>query len=379
MNIKNLFFILFFIIIIFNKKILQFLDPSPPLGDNLAFLSRLFSFISLICLIGFFLIRFKKKKFFIINKSLLFLIVFVTVDIFFSLIGFGNFLKNKEHLIRRHPSPYDMFAPKPNIRAHNSFGFKGENFKRINDPSILKIAFFGGSTGYNGAPPIINRVGKILKDNEINNFIYNFSSTSSNHTQHKHRLLKFLDYNFDLIIFYGGGNETEGYYLYDPRPGFPYNFYFKSFSELNPFRAFLISFSSFFGEIENRTGLITGLNKLQKIKYSFETWSDKITDQYEKDILMSKKISMAQTKTNFCKNTKFMAVIQPLNFENKDQLKMIEKIIDRMDSYNFFYNYSDLKKNVVFTDRIHIDNDSKEIVASQLKSDIIKIISKCSN
>ena len=41
---------------------------------------------------------------------------------------------------------------------------------------------------------------------------------------------------------------------------------------------------------------------------------------------MSKKISMAQTKTNFCKNTKFMAVIQPLNFENKDQLKMIEKM-----------------------------------------------------
>ena len=379
MNLRNLFFIIFFIIIIFNKKILQYLDPSPPLGDNIVFLSRLLSFISLICLIGFCLISFKKITYLIINKSLLFVIVFVTIDILFSFVGFGNFLKNDEHLIRRYPSPYDMFAPKPNVRAHNSFGFKGENFKTINDPNILKIAFFGGSTGYNGAPPIINRVGKILKDNEINNFVYNFSSTSSNHTQHKHRLLKFLDFDFDIVIFYGGGNETEGYYFYDPRPGFPYNFYFKSFSELNPLGAFLISYSSFFGEIENRTGLITGLNKLQKMKYSFETWTDKITDQYEQDILISKKISMTQNTNNFCKNKEFMAVLQPLNFENKDQLRMVEKIIDRMNNYNFFYNYSDLKKDVVFTDRIHIDNDSKEIVAQRLAYDIKDIVKKCKN
>ena len=97
------------------------------------------------------------------------------------------------------------------IKAFEKISIKSKNyiensfkiaFKIINDPSVLKIAFFGGSTGYNGAPPIINRVGKILKDNEINNFVYNFSSTSSNHTQHKHRLLKFLDYNFHLCFFF---------------------------------------------------------------------------------------------------------------------------------------------------------------------------------
>ena len=43
---------------------------------------------------------------------------------------------------------------------------------------------------------------------------FNFSSVSSNHNQHLHRLLKYTDLNFDLVIFYGGFNETIQTYLY---------------------------------------------------------------------------------------------------------------------------------------------------------------------
>ena len=56
--------------------------------------------------------------------------------------------------------------------------------------------------------------------------VYNFGSVSSNHSQHVHRLIEFSDrYSFDLVIFYGGGNETFQYANYDPRPGYPYIFF----------------------------------------------------------------------------------------------------------------------------------------------------------
>lgn len=373
-NIEYFFFVI--IVFLINENTLERIDQTPPLSDKSIFISRIISYF----IILFFLtykILFSEKFVNFCKKLIVTIIFFVLIDIFFSIIGFGNFYIQDEYLKRRYPSPYDMFAPQPNIRAHNSLGFKGEEFKYINNSQILKIGFFAGSTGYNGAPPIANRVQDLLRLDGINNFVYNFSSTSSNHTQHKHRLLKYLDYDFDLIIFYGGGNETEGYYFYDPRPGYPHSYYFKSFSELNPFKAYLIRYSSFFGEIENRTGLLTGLNELKKIKQDFQNWSDQVSNQYEKDINHSKIISFNTNSKNYCRESKFMAVFQPLDFKDDKQILMVNKIKKKMKFYDFFYDYSDLKEKVVFTDRIHVDNDSKQIIAERLTADIKKIIGKC--
>ena len=76
-------------------------------------------------------------------------------------------------------------------------------------------SFFGGSTGYNGNPPISDLIENL--NNIIKVKTYNFSSVSSNHNQHLHRLLKYSNLKFDLIIFYGGFNETIQTYS---RPGF---------------------------------------------------------------------------------------------------------------------------------------------------------------
>ena len=380
LKIDYIFFIL--IIILFNENTLAKFDTAPPLSDGAVFISRMIIFfctlIFIICQI------FLSKNFILYIRNLfIFLSLFVILDIFFSIIGFGNLFKQNEYLSRRYPSPYDMFSAKPNVKAHNSYGFKGKEFIKNPKKNLVSIAFFGGSTGYNGAPPIVDRLSKLLKEEGIENIFYNFSSTSSNHTQHKHRLLKNLDFKYDIVIFYGGGNETEGYYLYDPRPGFPYNFYYKVMSETRPFMNFLIKNSSFFGEIENRTGYFSGVNKIKVIKNNFKNWSDKIAEQYKKDVAESKKIVQHLVTPNYCNKSSFISVLQPLNFKDSAQIAMVEKIRNKMNKLDFFYDYSFLAKKVTFAmnrkDRIHITNDSKEIVASQLKSDIIKIISKCSN
>ena len=110
---------------------------------------------------------------------------------------------NQEN-IERYPTPSDTFRGKPNVRDHNSFGFRGEF---DDEADSYNVAIFGGSTTYHGNPPIINLVANELEAQGISIDTFNFSSVSSNHS-HVHRLLEFSDrYRFDLVIFYGGVNE----------------------------------------------------------------------------------------------------------------------------------------------------------------------------
>ena len=77
---------------------------------------------------------------------------------------------------------------------------------------------FNGSTGYTGSPPIPELLSQHLSNNGIENVVYNFSVNSSNHNQHIHRLTKYINFHYDVVIFYGGNNESLQYLQYDTRP-----------------------------------------------------------------------------------------------------------------------------------------------------------------
>ena len=147
------------------------------------------------------------------------------------LMGLGYHLVTTSGL-ERHPSPYDMFRGRPKAEGrvkHNEFGFRGP-FPRAEDlpPGTFTIAFFGGSTGYNGTPPIPDLIAANLEKKGIKTVSYNFSSAASMHTAHLHRLLSFVDrFQFDAVVFYGGANEGLVPLIYDPRPGYPLDFFVK--------------------------------------------------------------------------------------------------------------------------------------------------------
>ena len=84
---------------------------------------------------------------------------FLFVFYIFKLFGHGFPSSISEEIYERSPSPYDMFAGKPKYKDHNLYGFKGKKFIQANEKEI-SIGFFGGSTGYNGDPPIINLIEK---------------------------------------------------------------------------------------------------------------------------------------------------------------------------------------------------------------------------
>ena len=94
------------------------------------------------------------------------LLIFIFLDFYvFKLFGHGFPSSISEEKFERSPSPYDSFSGKPFYKDHNSLGFRGIEFK--NDDNTLQIAFFGGSTGYNGEPPIIDLIEKNLNKKNI--------------------------------------------------------------------------------------------------------------------------------------------------------------------------------------------------------------------
>ena len=143
------------------------------------------------------------KKIKVFFNVLFIIILFLIVgDVFFKLKGHGYNNEFNESHLERYVYPYDMFRSKPNVLDHNSNGFRGPELENFNSDKILKIGFFGGSTGYFGNPSVPKLIEKNLKKRGIDNVVFNFSSVASNHTQHIHRLVQFLEWKFYLIIFY---------------------------------------------------------------------------------------------------------------------------------------------------------------------------------
>jgi len=89
-------------------------------------------------------------------------------------------------------------------------------------------------------------------------FMANYSVVSSHHRQHLHGIIEYLPpFEPDVVIFYGGYNETLQSAYYDPRPGYPYNYFYRS--ETKPFFKLLLENSGIIGEIDIKLKLFTNL------------------------------------------------------------------------------------------------------------------------
>tara|TARA_Y100001970_G_scaffold7516_1_gene8620 strand:+ start:2821 stop:3879 length:1059 start_codon:yes stop_codon:yes gene_type:complete len=302
-----------------------------------------------------------------IRNSLIYLVsslfLFIFLDFYvYKFLGHGFPSSISEELYERAPSPYDMFAGKPNYNDHNSDGFRGNEFVNY-EKDTLQIAFFGGSTGYNGNPPISNIIQKNLEP-KFKVKTYNFSSVSSNHNQHLHRLLKYSNLKFDLVIFYGGFNETIQTYLYDPRPGFPFNYWIRN--ELDKINYLLLKYSSIYAEYEKYTGKISNLHNIKKdVNYLDDVWLDKLIYNYEQTLLKANSLSKNFINSNLCQSTNFVAFLQPISKLKSDNFskKIISKINEHFINKEILIDLSNLVDESVFKDSVHINQDAKFIIS----------------
>ena len=137
----------------------------------------------------------------------------------------------------RHPQPYFMFSGPPNGQVgdgrqirFNSGGFRIEGEVSMpKPPDEIRIFVVGGSTVVQGttlADSIPGAIEAALRaDGWPRARVYNFGVTAFLSGQELSLLVHRLAYlQPDLVIAYDGGNDLISPWLYDPRPGYPFNF-----------------------------------------------------------------------------------------------------------------------------------------------------------
>ncbi len=266
-----------------------------------------------------------------------------------------------------------MFTAKPNSgKDINNYGFKGDFFDKASKNDI-KIAFLGGSTGYWGEPPIANLLEEELSK-RLNKkvFVANMSVVSSNHRQHMHFILEYLPkFNPDIVIFYGGYNETVQNYVYDPRPGYPFNFYYRN--ELPTYKKILVEYSALFGTLEYKYNLISNLNKLREQENIYsDTWKNKVVENYFQTLELSKKVTET-IDSNYFGKTKFYAFYQPYRVP-AEFMKMDNKIKEKAKETDYLYDVSDTYKPLgekIWGDEVHVTQEANEVMAKKI-ADILE-------
>lgn len=281
--------------------------------------------------------------------------------------GWGYPKHYEQENIKRYPAPYVEFVGKPNIAGHNEYGFRGPSFQAAK-PDDLKVAFFGGSTGYEGNPTISKVVEqKLAKLIGQSVFVANYSVVSSNHRQHLHGILEYLPrFCPDIIIFYGGYNETVQSAFYDPRPGYPFNYFYRG--ETSPFSKLLLENSAIMGEIDKRTGIFTGLKKLRDQQRPLsDDWNKKILSSYFETLMLSKNVASTIESKYFGK-AKFFAFYQPYQVpkeflsthsEIKKQIREMDYVFDVSSEYN------GLGKGV-YRDIVHVNQQANELMGAKI-------------
>jgi hypothetical protein len=146
----------------------------------------------------------------------------------------------------RQPRPYLMFSGPSNGRVtlpyaqmgndvdrlmrFNSEGFRIEREILLPKPADeIRIFVMGGSTVVFGAPLANSIPGAIETALHAGGLpqarVYNFGVASFLSGQELSLLVhRLADLEADLVIAYDGGNDLFSPWMYDPRPGYPYNF-----------------------------------------------------------------------------------------------------------------------------------------------------------
>jgi hypothetical protein len=309
----------------------------------------------------------KLKSFSVYIVYLLTIIIVFDAIVFKWFLGFGYPRHYEEDDIRRYPAPYVMFKGKPNTYDHNEAGFRGSSFKN-SDANDLKIAFFGGSTGYFGEPPIAMMVEKKLAESlNISVFVANYSVSASNHRQHLHGITEFLpQFKPDIIIFYGGYNETINNAFYDPRPGYPYNFFYRS--ETSPLLKLLLENSAIIGVVDKNTGAFSGLKKLRIEHQPFSgDWNRKIAEKYFETLELANNIT-GTIESDFFGKTKFLAFYQPFRVP-EEFMSTHNKIKHHISTLTYAFDVSleyDSLGEKIYTDSVHVKQRANEVMGAKI-------------
>lgn len=278
--------------------------------------------------------------------------------------------------VHRMPAPFIEFKGRPGALDHNRFGYRWD--ARPAPPEALRIAFFGGSTGYLGKPPIPERLEPLLSARLGRPVkIANFSVISSNHRQHLHNILESrAAFEPDLVLFYGGYNELVQPAFYDPRPDHPYNFFFRG--ETSLLVQWLMTRSPTFtmlNRLDERFALfdMTPLAQVRtEVHHLAADWESHVVDTYFETIGFAHAVAGAFRSAHCGGPVAFRAFFQP--FQPPDHLRpLVERVRVRLKSVGYALDIFDALAAAgasPYLDSVHLKEDANQIIAERIATSL---------
>lgn len=299
-----------------------------------------------------------------------YVLCFVFIDMFICryLLGFGHPRDFSIYKSARPPIPYAEFT---STKLKQETSLDKIKFWNSKDKNTIKVAFFGGSTGMPVKEKLFSeKLSQLFRQNVE---VVNFSMYSGIHTQHLHLLLEILHNDIpDIVVFYGGRNETIQQGHFDPRPGYTYSYYYRA--ELSPLKKLLIENSALFGALESKFGILSHINELRNEYKPFsKEWNDSVVNKYFENLALTKRVAESLPSSKYGK-TKFIAFYQPYRSELypefyeyhkliRDKIKDIDYIIDIHDLYDVF------DKNIYFDD-CHVEDIATDLLVETMAAKI---------
>ena len=311
----------------------------------------------------------------------------------------------------RGPVPYSMFGGVPNAALGagydiaerlNSQGYRGREATEPKPAGELRVVVLGGSTVFEGEPALPELLERELQKRGIAKVAcFNFGVVSSVSGMEVSRLLfEVTDLQPDLVIFYGGGNDLLLPAVYDPRPGYPFNFVvYESNPLLRRDPSTFPSLALFaYGSQLLRTVAPAYFEKRfvdlaalrQRVGYGSEEWKTSIAATYVKNLDRGHHLARAW-------GADFVAFFQPLVFYKPDLGPVESAIVGQNASlrpllvdlrgrvqkdlgslrdregvsvYDLSGIYDGIKTDI-FVDVVHTAAKGKEIIASSMADQLV--------
>jgi hypothetical protein len=300
--------------------------------------------------------------------------------------------------VTRHPTPNVTFAGKPNVEGHNALGYRGD-LPPTEKGEEYRVFMLGGSTVYNGGSgtSLPEQLESMVHENGSGQtVVYNWGVVSASSAMEISTILhRVVNYQPDLVILYDGGNDVLHPYLYDPRPGYPFNFLLYERvpailqeGDLATLSAMMMAQSdlarTFFAqELENVLAPVQQVR--EEVDYGSQQWEEEITDAY----LHNVERACFQAK-GF--DFRLAVFLQPMGFlsPQRSDLDLIgdedlqsygrrqyDQIATGFDELNAEYGgngrcaYVDLSRlcegdNCIFTDYVHVTPETRTYIAGHL-------------
>jgi hypothetical protein len=302
------------------------------------------------------------------------------------------------------PQPYTGFATLPYGEELNRLGYRGPVPKVPKDTDEFRVFTLGGSALFFGKPPIPKLLEEEFRANGLFHVhVYNFAVVSSVSGMELARIVfEIADLEPDLILMYNGGNDIVLPFLWDPRPGYPFDFMVLesnpvlggdvSSYPLGPLAAFGSNlfrhlFSNYFRD------RFLPLDELRAAAaWKSQGWRDEIARVYVSNLIKSAEVSRGF-------GAEFLALFQPLVYfrhspsaqENRYTrfiesmvpglqdhcVDTRERVVSEIDAAEAPAAIADLSAIFAaapereFVDFIHITQRSKRVVAREIYRQIV--------